>query len=123
MVTVVPLLVEVYFLLVPGVGSQSLTSALGHWVSNQDNANAGDISNWLVERGNWNIGEIVGLLFTSVVDSLDRTDVYRPIESSMHSTGPWAVALLATGLVLIGVALFVILRSGIGQKREPDPHA
>jgi len=114
----IPLLVEVYFLFAPGVGSQTLTSALGQWVSNQENANAGDISSWLIERGDWNIGEIVGLLFTSVVDSLDRSDVYQPIETSMYTAGPWSVALLATGLALIGAALFVVYEVTLARNAD-----
>jgi hypothetical protein len=111
----VPILIEVYFLLVPGVGSQPLTTALGRWVSRQESANADDVSKWLLERGNWNIGEIVGLLFSSVVDSLDHSDVYRPIETSMRMAGPWAVALLATGMVLVGAALFVVYEVALAR--------
>jgi hypothetical protein len=120
----IPILVEIYFLLAPGVGSRSLTTGLGNWFAEQDAANVEDISHWLLARGNWNIGELVGLLFSSIVDSLDGKDVYQPIEASMHSVGPWAVLAIATALVLAGLALFVtyevILARSAELIRTPD---
>lgn len=114
----IPILVELWFLLVPGVNSQSLTTSIGNWFGGQSNTNADDISRWLLDRGAWNIGEVVGLLFNSIVDSLNHDEVYRPIETTMRETGPWAVAFLAIGMVLIGAALFVVYEVALARSAD-----